>query len=270
MSPVFVLGAGIWGPGLEGWAASLTVLRGLLDHDWREVSPPPLSILPMNERRRTGCSVRVALAVALEASAAAGVAPGAIRSVFGTSNGDGPVVHAILESLAGPNPLVSPTQFHNSVHNAAAGYWAIAASSQAPASCLGCHDATFSTALLKAAAEAVVERAPVLLCVYDAPLPEPLNAVRPTAGAFGAAFVLAPWPTEKATARLSVGFSAVAAAPGCSEPRAPGLRRLAAANPAARSLRLLEALARIECDSIHAALLDGRVEIDVEPCSSGI
>jgi beta-ketoacyl synthase-like protein len=266
MSPVYVLGVGIWGPGLEGWAGSLPVLQGRLDHDWRQSHPPPPSMLSVNERRRTGPSVRLALTVAQEASAMAGVAPGAIRSVFGTSNGDGPVIHAILETLASPDREVSPTQFHNSVHNAAAGYWSIAAGSQAPAACLGCHDATFAAALLKAAAESVVERAPVLLCVYDAPLPEPLNARRPTSGAFGVALVLAPEPPEAAIARLSVGYSAAPADPGAWEPRAPGLRRLAAANPAARSLRLLEALARAEPDTMQAEMLDGRVEIAVEPC----
>ncbi|MBV8398228.1 MAG: beta-ketoacyl synthase chain length factor, partial [Acetobacteraceae bacterium] len=152
MSPLFVLGAGLWGPGLEGWAASLPVLQGRLDHVWRDCTPPTPTLLPLNERRRTGASVRLALAVALEASTHAGFAPGIVRSVFGTSNGEGPVIHAILASLADPDRQVSPTQFHNSVHNAAAGYWSIAARSQAAATCLGCHDATFAAALLKAVA----------------------------------------------------------------------------------------------------------------------
>ena len=179
VKPVFVLGIGIWGPGLLGWTKSLPVLQGRQDPAFEEAMPPPSALLSATERRRSGLSVRLALAVAQEASAMAGIPPGAVRSVFGTSNGDGPVVHAILETLAGPDRQVSPTQFHNSVHNAAAGYWSIGAGSQMPALCLGCHDATFAAALLKAAAEGQAEGSPVLLCVYDAPMPEPLAAGSP-------------------------------------------------------------------------------------------
>jgi hypothetical protein len=233
---------------------------------WRDCAPPAPWLLPLNERRRTGASVRLALAVALEASTQAGLAPGIVRSVFGTSNGDGPVIHAILASLAGPDRQVSPTQFHNSVHNAAAGYWSIAARSHAAATCLGCHDATFAAALLKAVAEATVEHAPVLLCVYDAPFPEPLNALRPTVGAFGAALVVGPVATTTAMACIDVRYAASIADRRLSEPISPGLRHLASLNPAARSLRLLEALARAECGAIHAGLLDARIEIHLEPC----
>ena len=269
MKPVFVLGIGIWGPGLLGWTKSLPVLQGRQDPAFEEAMPPPSALLSATERRRSGLSVRLALAVAQEASAMAGIPPGAVRSVFGTSNGDGPVVHAILETLAGPDRQVSPTQFHNSVHNAAAGYWSIGAGSQMPALCLGCHDATFAAALLKAAAEGQAEDSPVLLCVYDAPMPEPLGRVRPTDGAFGAALVLSPQRSGDSLARISVRYKAEPVEAGAWEPRVPGLRRLAAGNPAARALPLLEALARSEPDAMQAELLDGRIEIEVEPCRSG-
>jgi hypothetical protein len=261
-----VLGVGLWGPGLPGWANSRAVLQGQLDHSWVEGAVPAAAFLSANERRRTGLSARLALAVAHEACVMAGVAPGALASVFGTSNGDGPVVHGILETLASADPQVSPTQFHNSVHNAAAGYWSIGTGSHQPAACLGCHDATFAAALLKASAELEVERRPVLLCLYDTPLPAPLDAARPTRGAFGAAFVLGPHPCDAALAELSVRYVAEAAEPALAEPRAPGMRHLAAANPAARCLRLLEALARAEPATIHAELLDARVEVEVRPC----
>ena len=177
------------------------------------------------------------------------------------------MVHAILEALADPAPQVSPTQFHNSVHNVAAGYWSIGTKSRMPASCLGCHDATFGAALLAAAAEAVVEARPVLLCVYDAPLPFPLAAVRPTAGAFACALgALAPEREEGDPVRLEARYCAEPAAPEQTAPRAPELRALASGNAAARSLRLLEAIALAQPDRIQAAMLDGRLEIDVEPC----
>jgi len=93
---------------------------------------------------------------AQQASDMAGTRPGSIPSVFATSNGDGAVVHTILEALAAHQP-VSPTQFHNSVHNAAAGYWSIATGSQQPTTCIAGHDATAGCALLKAVAEVQAE-----------------------------------------------------------------------------------------------------------------
>jgi hypothetical protein len=50
--------------------------------------------------------------------------------VFGSSDGDGTVLLRLLSALRGHQP-VSPTQFHNSVHNAPAGYWSIGPGSQA-------------------------------------------------------------------------------------------------------------------------------------------
>ncbi len=266
MKPVFVRGVGLWGPGLPGWSDSLAVLRGEWPRADVATVPPAPSILSATERRRTGLAVRLALAAATDASAGAGIAPGRCRSIFATSNGDGAIVHAILEALTSPAPQVSPTQFHNSVHNAAAGYWSIGTGSQASASCLGCHDATFGAALLAAAAEVAVEAAPVLLCVYDAPLPFPLDWVRPTNSAFACALVLAPEPGDSGSVRLRVRYHAAPATPERAAPRAPGLQALALGNAAARGLRLLESIAATEPDRIEAEMLEGRLEIDVEPC----
>ena len=43
---------------------------------------------------------------------------------------NGQVIHEICEALATDEREVSPTRFHNSVHNASAGYWGIATRSQ--------------------------------------------------------------------------------------------------------------------------------------------
>ena len=148
----FVRSVSVWGPGLQGWAASQPVLRGAQDYVASEANPPLPTLLSATERRRTGLVARLALSVAQQASEMAGIAPGAIPSVFATANGDGAVVHSILEALAAGEP-VSPTQFHNSVHNTAAGYWSIATGSQQPTNCVACHDSTAAAALLKAVAE---------------------------------------------------------------------------------------------------------------------
>ncbi|MGH7041637.1 MAG: beta-ketoacyl synthase chain length factor, partial [Acetobacteraceae bacterium] len=219
--------------------------------------------------------------VATEASAAAGIAPGSIPGVFATSNGDGAVVGALLETLASTAPQVSPTQFHNSVHNAAAGYWTIATHSCAPVTCLSGHDGSFAAGLLRAAAEVCGTCEPVLLVAYDLPVPEPMTVLCGTRFAFATALVLAPVvgvssPPAPASlpalmptlAGLVVAFVAAPAPPDRVLPRRSGLHDLAAANPAARSLRLLEALATGRADRLSLPLFDGRVDVGVQPCST--
>jgi len=261
----YITGIAIWGPGLAGWDASLPVLAGRQDYTPADTPPPPPPVLPATERRRAGVTVRLALTVAQQAMAMAGETIGGVRSVFGSGNGDGAVVHAILEELAKPDPQVSPTQFHNSVHNAAAGYWTIATASHEAATSLGCHDATFAAALLKAVAELRVERKPVMLCLYDAPFPEPLASVRPIAAPFAVGLVLVPEPNGRELMRIDIGYRAAPPDPAIEAPSQPALHALWRGNPAGRALRLLEHLARAEAGVACAGLLDGRIDIRMQP-----
>nr|WP_280842910.1 beta-ketoacyl synthase chain length factor [Pararoseomonas baculiformis] len=222
------------------------------------VALPPPAALPPTERRRTSAAVRLALAVAAEASAASGLAPESLETVFASSNGDGAVVGSILEALSTPGGAISPTQFHNSVHNAAAGYWGIAVGSMRPSVSLGGYDDSFPAGLLQAVAAVVARRVPVLFCCYDAPLTAPLDARRMTEGVFGVGFVLVP---EDAPVALSVEMADRA------EPASAGaLGPLMAGNPAARALPLLQALAAGRAERIGLPLLDGgAVVLGVEP-----
>jgi len=260
-----ILGVSLCGPGLDGWAASRPVLAGEQTYVPRPLQLAAPAILPPNERRRTGAAVRLALYLAEAASEMAGIGAGDIASLFATTNGDGVVMHAILETLAAGAPI-SPTQFHNSVHNAGAGYWSIATGSRQPTSCLSGHDATAVAALLKAVAAVEVEQQPLLLCVYEVPLAEPLASRRPTTGSFGVGLVLAPAAAERALARLSVSYHPDGIVADAGAPRAAAWRELAAGNPAARLLRLLESLALGTADRFAMSLLDGHVEVTLHPC----
>lgn len=266
-----IVGVSVWGPGLEGWDASRPILAGAKPHEPRHSPPPVPALLAPTERRRTGPVVRLALAVAHEAAQEAarssGLPPGSLRSVFGSSNGDGVVVGGILEALAGAESaerVVSPTAFHNSVHNAAAGYWSIATAGRQPATCLGAHDWTWAAALLKAMAEVAADGEAVLLCCYDHPLPTPLAALRPTASAFGMGLVLAPLGVGRPVATVRVGYYATPPAPGAWAPRNPALHALAAGNAVAQSLRSLETLALGEADRHAVPYLDGRLDIELD------
>jgi predicted hotdog family 3-hydroxylacyl-ACP dehydratase len=260
-----VLGVSVWGPGLEGWERSRPVLTGTEPYSCQETAPPVPTALPAAERRRCGPVVRLAMAVAGDAAAHSGLDPGGLRSVFASSNGDGPVVGSILGTLAAAGPEerpVSPTQFHNSVHNAPAGYWSIAHGNAQSAVCLGLHDDTVAAALMTALAEVVANGVPVLVAVYDYPMPPPLAHKRPTPAPFGFGLVLAPVHAGRGTATLSLRHDPDLP---CAPPllRTEGLRALAAGNAAARGLCLLEALARGGVESHRLPYLDGSLALDI-------
>jgi 3-oxoacyl-(acyl-carrier-protein) synthase len=150
---VFVEGIGLRGPGLEGWAASRPILAGAVPFAAAPVILPPPALLPAAERRRAVPPVKLALAVGSEALQQAGRDPSGVATVFTSSGGDGDTVHEILRVLATAEREVSPTRFHNSVHNAPSGYWTIATGSREPSTTLCAHDASFAAGLLEAAVQ---------------------------------------------------------------------------------------------------------------------
>ena len=257
-----IAGVGLLGPGLAGWTASVPVLAGTAAHEPGPFVPPVPALLPATERRRTGPSVRLALAVAAEAVQESGLTPESLDSVFASSNGEAQVIVSILDALHAPDGAISPTQFHNSVHNAAAGYWGIAAGSGRPSVSLGGHDFVFATGLMLAVAQVAARRAPVLFVAHDVPLPTPLTALRPGAGSCAMALVLV--PGEGALGSLSVAYGAGAVA---TEPALPAsLAALRAGNPVARGLPLLAALAARRAAALRFALPEAAgLDVSVTP-----
>ena len=239
---VYVESIGLCGPGLEGWAASRQVLADAQEHVPTPTRVPPMPLLPSNERRRAVQTVRLAVAVGVEAFTNSGRDPAGIATVFTSSGGDGETIHEILNVLASPNRDLSPTRFHNSVHNTPAGYWGIGTGSRAPSTSICCHDGSFGAGLLEAATQVRAENDPVTLIAYDVQYPAPLSEVRPIGALFAVALVLTPVPTAGAFASIELlaGGERSAVSPMTS----PSLETLRRTTPAARCLPLLAALAR--------------------------
>lgn len=260
---VYIEGIGLRGPGLDGWSRGAATLVGRDAYEPSATVLPPSGLLPANERRRAVGTVRLALEVGSEALAHAQRDAAETATVFTSSGGDGQTIHDILEVLSANGEELSPTRFHNSVHNAPAGYWSIATNSRAPTSSVCCHDVSFAAGLLEAAAQATVEDRPVTLVAYDVPYPEPLKAVRPIGAMFGVALILTPGPTMRSLARcdIEVRHASSAATPMAH----PALERLRRGTPAAHSLPILSALARAAKESVVLEYLSGNhleVEID--------
>jgi hypothetical protein len=273
-------GIGLLGPGLDGWTGSVALLEGRSPYIPQPTVLPVPDGLPPAERRRIGRVVKLALGVGLQALSKAGLDPAALPAVFASSGGDGQNCHEICQALSLDDRMISPTRFHNSVHNAAAGYWSIATGSTAAANALCAFDASFAAGLLEAITQVAVDQTRVLLVAYDAEYPMPLFTKRPIPEAFGVAFVLAPVvadvsiegapsarPTLQARTgspgRLTVGFSDSPA----DRMNDPALEALRASIPAARSLPLLYRLAVQKPGVTHIEYLDGRcLAVEVGPC----
>ena len=239
---VWVQGIGLLGPGLVSWPGAHDVLCGLQAYaNAPTVLPSPLR-LPPAERRRAGSAVKLALAIADEAVAQAQVDPSLLATVFTSSSGEGVNCHALCETLATPAPMVSPTRFTNSVHNAAAGCWHIAVASRAASTSLCAFDGSFGAGLIEAATSVRLSGRPMLLVASDSPYPEPLHATRPLPDHFGAALLLAPEPNALTLAEMTIALDHTSDIATRSDDAS--LEALRRAIPAAAALPLLSALAR--------------------------
>jgi len=241
MRPVYVESVGVVGPGLADWKSASMAMRSPAAYTGGETCLPRLDILPAAERRRTSMTVKLALAAGLDALSGCSRPGASLPTVFTSSGGDGQILHEICETLATPERQVSPTRFHNSVHNAPAGYWSIATQSRAASTSLCAYDWSFTAGLLEAAAQVLTDHDAVLLLSYDLPYPQPIYSQRPILGALGIALLLAREQGEQASARLDLEVSDQPMTPTpCADAQ---LEHLRANNPTGRALPLLAAFA---------------------------
>jgi hypothetical protein len=198
-----VEGIGLVGPGIASWRVARSIFAGNERYEPQPTVIPTPDALPPVERRRAGKCVRMALAAGLAAAEDAGRAPKDLAAIFASSTGDGEILHAICEALASADRQISPTRFHNSVHNAPAGYWGIATGAMQPSDSLGAFDASFGAGLVEALGRLAADPSvPVLLIAYDAPYPEPLFSARPVPDSFGVGIVMSAAPGERGLATL--------------------------------------------------------------------
>lgn len=229
-------GIGFWLDGLPTWADAVS--HATTGTPVTEGGKPVPRLLAPNERRRAPPSVAVALDVAQAACEAAGRAPADLPSVFASTHGDLGITDYMCATLASDPHALSPTRFHNSVHNAAAGYWTIGAGCLHPATALSAHRASFAQGLIEALAQLVCGDPAVLLVAYDTSDVGPLGQVSRSEGLLGAALVLSADSGDAAGTRLRATLTEGTA------PVAHGaLARRGAGNAMAPMLPLFDALA---------------------------
>lgn len=247
---IYIEGIAVLGPAMPDWATASALLRGgAQPFVPQTVTLPAPEMLPASERRRAGNAIKLSMAVGAAAVRDAGADAAQLANVFSSTGGDCENCHNILETLASTDRQISPTRFHNSVHNAPAGYWSIATKCTAASTSLCAYDATFCSGLLEAAVQCINSGERCLLVAFDTAYPEPLYSHRPIPYPFGLGLVIHSSKTAATKAALTISLSRDAA-DTLADAQLESLRQ---SIPAAHSLPLLQLL---------AAQTSGRVVLD--------
>jgi Beta-ketoacyl synthase, N-terminal domain len=171
-------GVGLRAPGIASAQDLLSDPNYELPIERQETQPKGLAPgLPPAERRRATAVTRLALDAAMEASG--DVPLSNLTPLFTSSGGEVDIVHQIFDMLAMGDTALSPTAFHNSVHNAAAGYFGIASGSMQPSDSLCAFNDSVGAGLSEAALRFASGDRNLLLTAYDLPVPWPIVEYRP-------------------------------------------------------------------------------------------
>ena len=169
MKPAYIRGLGLWTP---GYPSATTWCRGDFDPS---IEAPDVALLTGPLRRRSTGLTRMAVEVFQQATTAAGCDVGTLPSVWATSNGEHTTAIKILGMMRRGEGKLSPTHFHNSVHNTAGGYASIATGNCAPSTTLTGGAELVASSFLEAMCHLGVSTEDVVVILADEPLLPPFD-----------------------------------------------------------------------------------------------
>lgn len=238
MTDVDIVGVGVWSEYFSNWDEFCSVMAGSTSPQATALQP---ELIPAKERRRAPLSVKMAVEVMDQACRMGALEPCQVATVFASVYGDMQITDYMCRTLAAAPQTVSPTRFHNSVHNASTGYWAIATGSHRPANAISAYVHSASIALLEGAIQAIEEDTPVLVCVQELAAPAAFKSFYESVQPFSTALLLTPpacCPNPLASVRFGVRNDKT------DDPESPRIAGIELSdNLAARLLPLLAALA---------------------------
>jgi hypothetical protein len=246
---VYVAGVSFWSSRLPGWDIARAVIRGEAAPEPTNSARPSPTLLAPTERRRAPDSVALALEVAAKACENAAIPTDDLSSVFASTQGDLAISDYMCATLASTPTLISPIKFHNSVHNAAAGYWTIGTHCNAPYTAISAYNHTFGTGLLETLVQVASDQRPVLYVAFDVEAKGPLAAISRSEGLFGVGLVLTPQSHRPGSMQLRASLPSEKPLTVASSSAA----ELIAKNALAPCMPLFEALAREQSAEITFA-----------------
>jgi|HubBroStandDraft_1064217.scaffolds.fasta_scaffold01230_6 hypothetical protein len=266
MTAAYVEAIAVIGPGLSDWEEAVGALRDPSTYRADGVIADAAIGVPPNERRRTTPLIRLTLGVLDQLAKRSALDLSQAASVFATSWGDMEVIQNMMNALIGPGIPVSPVQFHNMVHNAAAGFWSIGTRARKASTSLTAGERTFAAGLTDAVAWVATRNETVLFVCYDYPGPAIFNRYNPIDAQFAVAMALTAERTDRSCCRVQIGY--IPETPE-SVMAQPDLESLRTGNPAARALPFLAAIANGVGDRVivSSAAPGSSVAIDVVPVS---
>lgn len=194
MNPVFVTGVGLFTP---GYGSARAWCEGKEDPS---VEKPEAALLDGALRRRATPLTRLAIDAFAQATAMSGSDLTTIPTVWATAHGEHTPAIKMLAMMKTGEGRVSPTQFHNSVHNTAGGYASIASNNTTCSTTVTGGSELVGAALLEAWCLVSERGGDVAVVFADEPLMAPFEQALPTAP-LSAALVLSS-SAEGALARL--------------------------------------------------------------------
>lgn len=170
MNPAYLRGVGLWTPEYanpEAWC------RG--ESGPRAATKPEAALLKGALRRRASPLTRMSVEVLEQATSAAGANPGAITTIWATAHGEHGTAIRLLKMMRRGDGKLSPTHFHNSVHNTPSGYASIAAANGLPSTTLTGGPELVASSFLEAFCHLEAGAGEVVIVMADEPLQAPFD-----------------------------------------------------------------------------------------------
>jgi hypothetical protein len=169
MKPVYVSGVGFWS---TGYASARDWCDDAVDP---AVEKPQAALLEGPLKRRATPLTRMSVEVFQQASAQAGRDPSTLQTVWANAHGEHTPAVKLLGMMHAGEGKLSPTQFHNSVHNTAGGYASIATTNSSPSTTVSGGQELVASALLEAWCLLEASGRDVALVMADEPLQPPFE-----------------------------------------------------------------------------------------------
>ncbi len=169
MKPVYLRGLGLWTPeyaGPEAWC------RGAAEPD---ASKPAAKLLEGALRRRASPLTRMSVEVFEQAANASTFDPTAVPTIWATAHGEHDTAIKLLKMMRRGEGKLSPTHFHNSVHNTPSAYASIAESNSSASTTLTGGPELVASSLLEAFCQLEAGAGEVVVVLADEPLQAPFD-----------------------------------------------------------------------------------------------